>query len=119
MGKKLVIVTCITCPQSCAIELVKTKDDYEVSGNKCKKGKEYAIQEVTNPMRSITTTVKTIFKDFPRLPVKTDKEIPLNDTFLFMEEINSVLVKERLKPGDIVLKGIRNMDINLVATFGL
>jgi CxxC motif-containing protein len=33
-----------------------------------------------------------------------------------MEEINSVVVEERMKPGDFVLKEMRNTDINLVAT---
>jgi CxxC motif-containing protein len=67
-------------------------------------------------MRSITSTVKTVFNDFPRLPVKTDGEVPLKDIFLFMEEINSVVVEERMKPGDFVLKRMKNTGINLVAT---
>jgi len=116
MEGKEIIVTCITCPLGCTIEIKKVGDGYEVSGNECKKGKKYAIQELTNPMRGITSTVKTVFNNFPRLPVKTDKEIPLQDIFLFMDEINAVVVEKRVKPGDIVLKNILNTDINLVAT---
>jgi CxxC motif-containing protein len=116
MESKEVIITCITCPLGCTIAVKKKGDDYEVSGNECKKGKKYAIQELTNPVRSITSTVKTVFNDFPRLPVKTDKEVPLQDIFIFMEQINTVVVEKRVKPGALVLKGMKDTDVNLVAT---
>ena len=87
-----------------------------MSGNNCKRGKEYAIQEITNPLRSITTTVRTVFDDFPRLSVKTDSEVPLKDIFLYMNEINDITVTERLKPGDTVKSGLRETDTNLIAT---
>ena len=116
MKNREIFITCISCPLGCAIDVKKVGDEYEVSGNECKKGKKYAIQEITNPVRSITSTVKTVFNDFPRLPVKTDREVPLKDIFLFMEGINSVVVKKRVKPGDRVLKNMENSDINLVAT---
>ena len=116
MESKKIVMTCISCPLGCTVEIKKVGDDYEVFGNECEKGEKYAIQEITNPMRGITSTVKTVFNDFPRLPVKTDREVPLKDIFLFMEEINSVVVEERMKPGDFVLKEMRNTDINLVAT---
>lgn len=116
MENKEVIITCITCPLGCAIAVKKKGDDYEVSGNECKKGKKYAIQELTNPVRGITSTVKTVFNDFPRLPVKTDREVPLQEIFIFMEQINAVVVEKRVKPGDLVLKNVKDTDINLVAT---
>lgn len=116
MKKKIATMTCITCPQGCTLELFKNGDDYEVTGHSCKKGKPYAIQEYKNPTRSIASTVKTVFKEFPRLSVKTDIEVPLKDIFIFMEEINQVVVRDKFKIGEIVLKNMRNTEINLVAT---
>lgn len=113
---KTVIVTCISCPLGCAVDVVKKGDELELQGNRCKKGIEYVQQELTNPMRSITSTVKTTFSDFPRLAVKTDGEVPLKEIYLYMEEINDVEVSERLKPGDIVKANLRGSDVNLVAT---
>jgi CxxC motif-containing protein len=109
-------ITCILCPRGCSVEISKSNGDYIVKGNRCKKGKGYAINEITNPTRTLTSTVKTSIKDFPRLPVRTDKEVPLKDIFQFMIEINNVIVTKRLKPGDIVIENIRNSGANLVAT---
>jgi CxxC motif-containing protein len=116
MKKEKHHITCILCPRGCQIELTTKDGEYLVVGNKCKKGIEYAINEVTNPTRTLTSTVKTAFKDFPRLPVRTDKEVPLKDIFLFMKEINRVIVDKRLSPGDIIIDRILGTDVNLVAT---
>ncbi len=114
--RKTIYVTCISCPLGCAVEVHQKGDEIELVGNRCKKGEEYVRQELTNPMRSITTTVRTSFHDFPRLSVKTDGEIPLKDIYLFMEEINTVEVSERLKPGAVVKAHLRGSEVNLVAT---
>ena len=109
-------MVCISCPQGCALEVVKSGAECSVEGNRCKKGIEYALQEITNPVRSITTTVRTAFRDFPLLSVKTDAEVPLADIFAFMREINLVEVRERLVPGNVVKENLLGSGINLVAT---
>lgn len=115
--KKKIHITCIACPQGCMVEITKKGgNDYEVSGNKCKRGKEYAINELTNPTRILTSTVKTVFNDFPRLPVKTDREIPLDDVFKYMSEINKILVEKRLHPGDTVYENLLGNNVKLLAT---
>jgi CxxC motif-containing protein len=116
MKNKITYITCVLCPKSCTIEIMPAAKGFDISGHKCDRGKEYAVKELINPERILTTTVKTGFKDFPRLPVKTDKPVPLGKIFLFMEMINSIQVKKRLKPGDIVEKQLLGSDINLLAT---
>ena len=55
--------------------------EYVVTGTKCPKGIPYAIEELEHPRRILTTTVATVFADFPRLPVKADTAIALERTF--------------------------------------
>ncbi len=98
MGKS-VIITCIECPRGCRIEVVKESDGYRVKGNRCKRGKEYAVREAECPMRTLTTTVRTVFPDLPRLPVRTSSDIPLSEIFRFMEMINGVTLDRRIPHG--------------------
>jgi CxxC motif-containing protein len=109
-------LVCISCPQGCMMTAVKKDGVFEFSGNKCKKGIAYGEQELTCPMRSITTTVRTGFMDFPVVPVRTTGEIPLEKIFNFMNEINQVNVTERLKPGDVIIPNILESGVDLVAT---
>ena len=52
-------LTCIACPLGCTITVtLDGKDVISVEGNTCPRGKEYAINECTAPVRTVTTTVK-------------------------------------------------------------
>jgi CxxC motif-containing protein len=109
-------LVCIACPQGCRLSAVKKDGVFEFTGNKCKKGLAYGEQELTCPMRSITTTVRTAFDDFPVVPVKTSGDIPLEKIFSFMKIINDVKVSERLKPGDVIIENLLDSGVDLVAT---
>lgn len=98
-------LTCIVCPMGCSLE-AETEDGKVVSvtGNTCPRGAKYAIDECTNPTRTITTTVRCT--DGSVIPVKTDKPIPKDKIFDCMRLINGAVVKTDCKRGDIVLENV-------------
>ena len=48
--------TCIICPRGCRLSV---DDNMNVTGNFCPRGKQYAVSELTNPVRTITSSVTT------------------------------------------------------------
>ena len=66
---------CIVCPKGCRLR-VDENDGYKVTGNTCPRGEEYGKMELTNPTRTITSTVAVRGAAHPRCPVKTTKPIP-------------------------------------------
>ncbi|SFB28917.1 DUF1667 domain-containing protein [Clostridium frigidicarnis] len=111
MEKELI---CIVCPNGCRLKV--DIDNKTVSGNKCIRGEAYGINEVTNPVRAITSTVKINGETSKMVPVKTDKPIPKNLNFKCMEEINKVQVSLPVKAGQIIIKNILGTQSNIVAT---
>ena len=109
-------LTCIVCPNGCRLSVEKLHGEWIVQGNLCPKGKDFAINEMTSPSRSICTTVRTIYKDTPRLAVKTDREIPKSKIFSIMEEINKINLDRRVYNGDIIIENILNTGVNIIAT---
>ncbi len=109
-------ITCIQCPLSCRLTVITKGSELEIWGNQCRKGEEYAHHEIFNPTRSLTSTVATIFADFPLLPVRTAGEVPKGKLFEIMEIINSILVEKRLRPGDVILETIPGTSTPLIAT---
>lgn len=107
-------MTCIVCPNGCRLTVDGEGEEIKVDGAQCKKGIEFARTELTNPMRSLTTTVKTAFDDFPQLPVKTNGEIPKGRMLEAMKLIKAVRVTQRLHVGDVVLPDV--FGVNIVAT---
>ena len=51
-------ITCICCPKGCLVTLDTDKPEETAKGFGCPQGKEYAIGELTHPMRTISSTVE-------------------------------------------------------------
>lgn len=111
--------TCIVCPNGCSLLVEKIGERWEVQGNKCIKGKEFAINEITDPRRSICSTIRTTFKKAPRLPVKTNGEVPLKDIFNVMAQINSKSVDKPVHVGEVLIENVSNTGVNVIATSDL
>lgn len=106
-------LTCIICPKGCRLEISNT---LEVTGNQCPRGLPYAIEEITNPKRLLSTTVKTRSDVIPRLSVKSDAPLPKSLIFDVMSFLNDIVVEKNVKIGDIIVENILNTKVNIVAT---
>lgn len=109
-------MTCIVCPLGCTLEITKDGESYNVSGNKCPRGKKYAIEEMTAPKRMVTSTVKINGGSYPVLPVKTFAPIPKEKIFAVMEILKTVTVDAPINVGDIIVANIAGTGVNIVAT---
>ena len=112
-------LVCIVCPKGCRLTVEEDKNSecgYKVSGNTCKRGEIYGINEVTNPVRVITTTVKLKNCDHRRLPVKTNGAVPKELIFKCMEIINSAEFLAPIKVGEVLIENILSTGIDVVAT---
>ena len=106
-------LTCIVCPMGCQLNV--TVDQGKVSavfGNSCPRGAEYAKNESTHPMRTVTSTVRSEYGS--RIPVKTDHPIPKEHVLDCMAVMKKLAVRTPVKPGDILLENLYGS--NLVAT---
>ncbi|MBF0546112.1 MAG: DUF1667 domain-containing protein [Candidatus Riflebacteria bacterium] len=115
-------LVCISCPMGCRLTLVKDEKSpqgYKIDGNTCKRGVEYAIKEVTDPTRMVTSTVKITGALLPRLPVRTDKPIPKAKIMECMKIINSLEVNSPVKMGKILVKDLFGTGSNIIATRSL
>ena len=109
-------MTCIVCPNGCRLTIEETEDGVKVTGNKCKRGYQFAISELTHPMRTICSTVRTSFEEVPVLPVRVSKEIPKEKIFDIMKEINKVVVTKRKGTGDVVIENVLGLGADVIIT---
>jgi CxxC motif-containing protein len=87
-----------------------------VSGNSCRRGANFAKAELTNPTRSLTTTVRTVFPGVPALPVRTDGEIPKGMVREAVRALGAVTVDQKIGCGDIVLEDVAGSGCRVIAT---
>ncbi|MBP3376842.1 MAG: DUF1667 domain-containing protein [Clostridia bacterium] len=97
-------LTCIICPRGCAmkIQLDESGKFISVSGNLCPRGKKYAENECTNPMRTLTTTAKC--SDGSVVAVRSEGAIPKDKLFEAMERVNSIKVALPVSVGDVLIE---------------
>ncbi len=107
---------CIVCPNSCRLVISEEDNKIKVSGHLCKRGEEFAVNELTNPTRTICSTVKTTFPDTPVLPVRVSKEIPKDKIFEVMKEINKAVVTTPVSIGDIIIENVLGLGADIIAT---
>lgn len=110
---------CIVCPFGCKLRVIKSdtsQTGYIVEGNKCFRGVDYGIKEMTNPTRVLTTTVVISDASVKRLPVRTSGTIPKHLMKQAMELINKVEVKAPIKVGQVIMKNILDTGVDIVAS---
>ena len=90
-------ITCIVCPMGCPLVVTKTDE------------------ELTNPKRVITSTVKLEKSYLNLLPVKTQDSIPKDMMFEIMEVLDNIKVSAPINVGDVIIENILNTGVNIVS----
>ena len=67
---------CISCPVGCRLTVWDDEGEVKVSGNTCKRGQLYGVQEFTAPMRTVTSSVPVIHGQQAMCSVKTAQPVP-------------------------------------------
>ncbi|HWR22208.1 MAG TPA: DUF1667 domain-containing protein [Feifaniaceae bacterium] len=109
--------TCIVCPNGCTIEV-----EYEagrilrIRGNQCKRGKEYVYQEITDPKRTIATTVPISGAALPLCSVRLNRAIPKKEIFNVMKEIGKVRLTAPVSIGQVVIPNVCGLSSDVIVT---
>ena len=108
---------CITCPMGCHLKVNdEDKNNIIVNGNTCPRGRIYGINEVTNPKRMITSSVKVNNGIDLVVSVKTKEAIDKSLIFDVLNELKDVSVDAPIKIGDVIINNVLNNGVDIVAT---
>ena len=117
---------CTTCPSECLLTVEVERDAdgtlvevHSVTGNGCPRGDKFAHQELSCPMRVLTTTVAVSGGDEALLPVRTAEAIPLALHAHAMDLIRGVVVDAPIRMGNVVLPNLLNTGIDLIASMDI
>ena len=99
---------CIKCPRGCLLNVEKDV----VTGNLCPRGIDYAKEELSCPMR-IVTSLARVGKLI--VPVKTNVEVPKDMINQVLDEISKLNLK-KTSIGQVVIKNVCGTKANVVVT---
>jgi CxxC motif-containing protein len=110
MKKSLI---CINCPRGCHLEISGENGNWDVSGNQCPRGIQYAIQEATDPRRMVTAAV-------PAIPgkncaaVRTSAPLPVAMIPELLNTLYKMQLSEPAKRGDVLLENWKESGIDVI-----
>lgn len=114
---KKVNLICIGCPLGCPLTVeMEGQTVFSVSGNTCKNGEKYARKEVTNPTRTVTSTVRVTGGKLNVVCVKTASDIPKGKIFDCVKALRAVQVSAPVTIGQVILPDIADTGVAVIAT---
>lgn len=122
------MIFCILCPKGCRIHAKvwdpeggekgkATSGAWVLSGCGCPNGEKYALQELTEPERVVTSTV--ISYSGKLLPVKTDAPVPKHKIFNVIEACRHVIAGGEdydVCCGDVIIENVCGTGVNVIAS---
>jgi CxxC motif-containing protein len=107
---------CIVCPVGCRLRAERAGDVVRVTGNTCPKGEKYAVEELTNPTRTVTTSIPVAGGHMALLSVKTRRPVPKSQIPQVLRELRRAGAKAPVAVGDVVLRNAAGTGVDVVAT---
>ena len=124
-------ITCIICPNGCLLSAdvsVPGTDasvtgtgcprviDSPVTGAGCPRGEAYFIQEITDPRRTLTSSVLVTDGELPLCSVRLTEPIPIARIPDVMKEIRKMKVEAPLESGTVLIRDVLGLGSNVIAT---
>lgn len=109
-------LTCICCPIGCRMQATGEDGVYTVTGNTCARGKQYAVQELTDPRRMVTALVRVLGGQRPVCTVKTSEPVQKAAIERVLEAIAALHVQAPVHRGDVLAQAIGGTQASLIAT---
>ncbi|NLM61845.1 MAG: DUF1667 domain-containing protein [Clostridiales bacterium] len=106
---------CIVCPRGCHLQ-VDPENGCRVRGNQCPRGETYGRDELINPTRMITSTVRIKGAMYPRCPVKTSAPIPKHLISEAMKALDGITLNAPVKCGQVVVENVCGTGVSFITT---
>ena len=114
--------TCIVCPNGCTITAeAEARGDgtyavRSVQGASCPRGTAYVEQELTDPRRTIATSVPVKGGELPLASVRLTAPIPKGEIFAAMEAMKRCVLTAPVEAGTVVISHLLGYEADVIVT---
>ncbi len=114
------LMTCILCPNGCELSVQwegqPSEETLALDGNLCPKGLSYALNELTHPQRTLTTSVRVLHGKQCLTSVKTAKPVPREAIESVRAALLPIVLEAPVQLGDVVLQDAAGTGVCIVVT---
>ena len=108
---------CVTCPVGCALRAtVEGSNLLEVRGQSCQRGFDFVLEELTDPRRTLTTTVQVNHGALPLVPVRSTAPLPKHMVMQVARALRTILIEAPIVEHQVVMSSVFGTGIDMVTT---
>lgn len=112
-------LTCIVCPMGCRVTVEIEDGQMRIQGNQCKRGEEYCRQEVSAPVRVVTSLVAVDGGERPVCAVRTSGAIAKDKIPEVLNALRALRVSAPVRIGQVIAKDIAGSGADLLSSAGV
>jgi CxxC motif-containing protein len=112
-------MVCVICPNSCLLSVDRNEDGVQVTNNGCGLGAEFAVKEITDPERTLTSTITVINGKLPLVSVRSDAPVKKSELIALVKDLDTHIVEAPVVSGQVLFSNIGQNQVNIIATAGV
>ena len=93
-----------------------SKTIISLEGYNCKKGIKFAQAEITNPLRTLTTTIGIDSVISQRLPVRSNTPAPKEKIASMVKAAKQIRAKVPVKMGEVIVADILGTGVDIISS---
>ena len=115
------LFTCIVCPVGCEINVNIEESSEgpvitEITGANCVRGRAYVENELKNPLRTVTSSVRVTGGTLPITSVRLTSPVPRARMMDVIAELRKVRIEAPVLIGQVVIKDILGLGSDVIVT---
>lgn len=108
---------CVTCPVGCSVVArVEGQELVELRGQACARGEAFVREELTDPRRILTTTVRVLGGKLPLVPVRSTAPLPKHLLFDVARALRQVELEAPVTLRQVVLANASGTGVDIVTS---
>jgi CxxC motif-containing protein len=109
-------LVCLVCPNSCLLAVERDGDALQVANNGCSRGLEFALKELDDPERTLTSTVKVLNGEFPLVSVRSDAPVKKAELINLIRRLDALIIEAPINSGQALVSGLGVNKVTILAT---
>lgn len=108
---------CNLCPNCCALTVTLEGETVTgCTGNLCPQGADFARQELTEPLRNVTTSVAVTGGLYSLCSVRLSASIPLSRLTEAVDVLHSLKIPAPVQMGQVLVEDFLGLGVRVLAT---
>jgi CxxC motif-containing protein len=109
-------MVCFICPKSCLLSIQEVNGEIRVENNRCRRGIEFAVKELRDPERILTSTIRVNHGILPLVSIRSETPVKKTELKDLVKYFDGIIVNAPVSSGQILFSGIGKNNVNIIAT---